>query len=660
MMILFLTLSCPADKVDRNFSTATQYRLDERYEKALPLYEKVAASSKEPIAEHALYHVGEILAKLGRWDDSAAAFERYLKGYPNGIRRKDALLGLGESYLNAGRFDKVVQVYSKLLNQRIKPDLALLRIGRGYEGLGDFRKAIIYYRRVMERYPSTLYARSAVSRLNKLASMGKFRPTRKEVLSQGIALYRSGEYRGARRKFARIKLRKGDSISTQAIYYTGLSYMGERRYKSAISTFNKLLRSYPYTGYVTSTEFRIAQCYRRRGRKKEAERRFLDFAKRFPWSKWADDALYEAGRIQMEEGRYPRAATTFWRVATKYGTGRFTDDALWFAGWCRYKQEKHIQALEPFREILRSHPRSRYADAARYWMARIYERIGNRASALYHYRKLASSNNWYYGVKARERLRSLGVKLKGDSRVGRTIGGKDLTPFPRAHKLISLGAFDDGAQELIAILRKSRRQRVRIYYNLSLCYRRLNSHPQAIKYGIYLRNLLGDHPEVLKLAYPLPYREAIEKAAAEFKLDPSFVAAMVYEESKFNPEVVSPAGAIGLMQIIPSTGKEIAKKLGVKQFSPSRLFEPELNIRFGCYYMRQLMEMFDGNLVLVAGAYNSGPGRINGWVKRFKTEDIDEFVEDMPYPETRRHVKKVIATYEIYRSIYRTAGKRRE
>ena len=652
LVILTLVSICVADEADRSFKKATEYRLSGKLERAIQLYRKTVETSKEPLSEHALYHIGEISAALERWDESIAAFRLYLRRYPRGVRRKEALLGLGEGYLNAGRFDKVIEVYSALLKEGLNPAMALLRIGRGYEGVGKYREAISYYRKVIERYPSAFYAESAISRLDGLARKGKFHFTRKDLLLQGIALYRSGKYRDARRRFIRIRLRRGDSISTKALYYTGMSHMDERRYKSAISIFNKLLKSYPYPGYVTSARFRIAQCYRRRGYRREAERRFLDFARRYPWSRWADDALYEAGSIQMEEGRYSAAAYTFRRLATKYGTGRLADDALWLAGWCEYKRHRYSKALEPFREVLRSHSKSRFASAARYWMARIYERIGNRASALYHYRRLAADDNWYYGVKARKRLRSMGMKVRVDPKRKAKLRDWDLKPFPRADKLISLGAYDDGARELTAILPGNRNLRARIYYNLSVCYGRMKSYPQSIKYGIYLRGVLGDSPDALKLAYPMPYRRAIERWAAEFGLDSGFVAAMAYEESRFDPKAVSPAGAIGLMQIMPSTGKSMARRLGIRRFSSSNLFNPELNIRLGCYYISQLMKTFKGQLELVAAAYNGGPGRVNGWIKRFGDEEIDEFVEDIPYPETRRHVKKTIATYEIYRTIY--------
>ena len=652
LAILTLVSICVADEVDRNFKKATEHRLSGRLERALPLYRRVIETSREPLSEHALYHVGEISASLGRWDESIAAFRLYLRRYPRGVRRKETLLGLGESYLNAGRFDKVIEVYSALLKERLNPAMALLRIGRGYEGVGKYREAISYYRKVIERYPSAFYAESAISRLDGLARKGKFHFTRKDLLLQGISLYRSGKYRDARRRFIRIKLKRGDPISTKVLYYTGMSHMDEGKYKSAISIFNRLLKSYPYPGYVTSARFRIAQCYRRRGYRREAERRFLDFARRYPWSRWADDALYEAGSIRMEEGRYSAAAYTFRRLASKYGTGRFADDALWLAGWCEYKRHRYSKALEPFRELLRSHPKSRFAAAARYWMARIYEKIGNRASALYHYKKLAADDDWYYGVKAKGRLRSMGVRVKADPKGGASLKGWDLRPFPRAAKLIFLGAYDDGAQELTSMLPGSRSRRARIYYNLSICYSRMKSYPQSIKYGIYLRGILGDSPDVLKLAYPMPYRRAIERWAAEFGLDPGFVAAMAYEESRFDPKAISSAGAIGLMQLIPSTGKEVARKLGIKRFSSSSLFDPELNIRLGCYYMARLMRAFKGRLELVAAAYNGGPGRVSGWIKRFGGEEMDEFVEDIPYPETRRHVKKTIATYEIYRTIY--------
>ena len=127
---------------------------------------------------------------------------------------------------------------------------------------------------------------------------------------------------------------------------------------------------------------------------------------------------------------------------------------------------------------------------------------------------------------------------------------------------------------------------------------------------------------------------------------------MILEESRYNAEAVSWAGAIGLMQIMPATGRELAQKLKIRRFRTSMLKQPDINIRMGTKYIGELNSWFDGNMMHVIGAYNGGPGRMGRWVSTKNIKDIDEFVEKITIRETRLHIKKVIDSYDNYVEIY--------
>ena len=657
-LLLCLLLSIPsASRIEKIFSEATQLRLEGRWAEASKLYAEVSESKLEPLAEHSLYHLGECLAASGRYREAASCFGDYLKRYPDGLYLGDALLKLADSYLKASLHGEALRMGFELLRRGISPQKAFLTIGRAYEGLGDYGKAVLYYQRAIDRDPSTPLALSALEGIEALRRRFEFKLSREQIVSHGVVLYRAGRFKEARSKLSKLRLRRGDRLSSKALYYIGLSFMGERKYKSAISIFSKLARSYPYPGYTTSAEYQIARCYRLRGRRREAERRFLSFARRYPWSKLADDALYEAGRVQEGEGRYLEAARTFERVASRYSKRSLADDALWRAGRCYFRARRYREAIGAWRRLLRSYPGSPLANGARFWTAKSYERLGAGGKALTYYREAARNGRRYYSIRAREELARKGVKLKEiDPPSGAGLKELSELPLPRAGKLLQLGAADDASRELIRALRRYPRLKPHIYYNLSLCKRRIGDHPASIRYGLYLLRVKGGYEEVMKLVYPFPFRRLIERAARRFGLDPHFVAAMIYEESRFDPGAVSPAGAVGLMQIMPSTGREIARRLGMKGFRRSMLFDPQVNITLGCYYLGQLLKQFNGNFYLAAGAYNSGPARMRGWVKRIGLRDIDEFVEDIPFPETRAHIKKTMATFWIYRRLYGSSG----
>jgi soluble lytic murein transglycosylase-like protein len=154
----------------------------------------------------------------------------------------------------------------------------------------------------------------------------------------------------------------------------------------------------------------------------------------------------------------------------------------------------------------------------------------------------------------------------------------------------------------------------------------------------------------LKMYYVLPYEEEILRRSIERDLDPALVAALIHQESTFNPEAVSVAGAMGLMQLMPGTGREVGQKL-YATFNEARLFNPEVNINLGTYYIRQLLRMMDGDVELAVAGYNGGPYRIRRW-RASSTLPKDEFIEAMPLSETRGYVKRVTLLRSSYRTLY--------
>jgi len=140
--------------------------------------------------------------------------------------------------------------------------------------------------------------------------------------------------------------------------------------------------------------------------------------------------------------------------------------------------------------------------------------------------------------------------------------------------------------------------------------------------------------------------------ASEFNLDPFLILAVIREESHFNRSSESRVGARGLMQIILSTGEWIAQKVNYPDYKPDLLFNPELNIHFGCWYLNYLKEKFNNNYFLISSGYNAGPGVTDRWIQQFNVDDIDSFVENIPYQETNDYIKKVMRAYRIYQIIY--------
>jgi len=158
--------------------------------------------------------------------------------------------------------------------------------------------------------------------------------------------------------------------------------------------------------------------------------------------------------------------------------------------------------------------------------------------------------------------------------------------------------------------------------------------------------------EFWKLLFPPFYWEDIQDGARLAQLDPLLVMGVIRQESAFNARAISRSDARGLMQLLPSTGQEIFQRLGLGAFREDVLFDPRMNVRLGTQYLARLVRAHQGNLILTLTAYNAGPTRVKRWLQEMRFADWDEFIENLPFEETRGYVKNVLRNYGVYRKLY--------
>lgn len=156
-----------------------------------------------------------------------------------------------------------------------------------------------------------------------------------------------------------------------------------------------------------------------------------------------------------------------------------------------------------------------------------------------------------------------------------------------------------------------------------------------------------------KVLYPMKHQALIAKYAQEYDLDPYFVSAVIWKESRFREDAVSSAGAVGLMQVMPETGGWISEKIGLEGYDATRLKEPEYNIRLGCWYLSYLEDKFGGDVTKILAGYNAGPNRVNSWLENPEYSSNGTTLEKIPFMETHQYVEKVQQSYQIYRILYK-------
>lgn len=160
--------------------------------------------------------------------------------------------------------------------------------------------------------------------------------------------------------------------------------------------------------------------------------------------------------------------------------------------------------------------------------------------------------------------------------------------------------------------------------------------------------------------YPLAFQEFILKFSKNFNVPKEVIWSVMRTESHYKVRATSPVGALGLMQVMPYTGQKISQVLGNKNFSPEDLLEPDKNIQIATRYLKRLSDMFENKLPLVAAAYNAGPHRVGSWLQSFGTLEMDEFIDHIPYKQTRNYAKEIVRNYYVYKNIYNPEALKKE
>ncbi len=390
-----------------------------------------------------------------------------------------------------------------------------------------------------------------------------------------------------------------------------------------------------------------------------ARENLLDVARSAPAPTLAAEALRLLAADSLAAARLDEALAALRQLAVVAPTDGFGARPLWERGWSRFESGDPRGAVAAWSEVAALYPKSSYARSARYWTARAHERLGATAPARALYLELAGADTTdFYARQARGRLAGEAPAAAATATASREPWPED-PAFERARRLSELGLdalasteleLTTGAasparsalEALVAARRGDRRTSLRL---LKKAFPGLGTAHQA------------NVPEAaLALYYPLDFQSAIAAGAARANLPVALVFGMVHQESGFDPAARSRSGARGLMQLMPGTGREVAKRLGLP-YSTARLVDPEYSIRLGTTYFRQTLAQFDGKVELALAGYNGGPGRISRlWRASGPSPELDLFLEGLYLEESRNYVKRILVLAESYRSLYPELG----
>jgi soluble lytic murein transglycosylase len=586
------------------------------------------------IADYVLYYRGVGEKGLGKASDAAGLFNRILTEYPESGLRKRALTGLAETYSNTGDYQKAETIYRSLyvIEEDPKEKAAFLnRIAESLEKQGRYLEAIKAYKELWVEFPESPYADAAINRALRIGNAQGIPlvTTESDYLQRAERLFKLYRWESAIKDFERVS--KTDDV----------------KLKIAISKFRLglLNEALDLLIQISSPEslYWRARVSAKLGRDDEASETYYRIYLLYPQSPLAPEALYNAARLYQINSDFERALNLYDLLIRRYPGSEFTEDGAWNLGWIYYRRGMYREALATF-SASASSGSSYNSSRAAYWKAKTLEKQGNRGEAFAVYESLSRSTfPSYYSYLARKKT-GFTPNLRPVSQPSTKVVASN-PRRERAELLIELGIFEDAYLEIERLREESKSDEELL--SVSELYAKANDFYDSIR----IAEGLG-LSQANTLSYPRGFSEIVKGYSVKYNVDEFLVYSIIREESRFQKYAVSPSGAIGLMQLIPDTGRSTAKEAGISGYNTDMLYVPRINIELGIAYFKKVLEEFGGNVHLAIASYNAGPYNVASWLLKLSGLDPDEFVEEIPFQETRNYVRRVLRSYGVYKALY--------
>ncbi|MEW6379426.1 MAG: tetratricopeptide repeat protein [bacterium] len=637
-------------------------------------YLEAARSENPELMDYVLYYLARSLEELGDREQAIATFEKLLAQYPQSRFTPKATLKVADIYFFLRQYDKARVYYQKSLD--LVPDKKEYILFQTALSLIDEKKwteTRDILKKILVQFPGGEYARLSImcnQELEKEYHLPPLTFSEEDRMEMIQAQIRGRCYEEALRRIA--EFRKQPSLSpgcrAHLLFQEASCHTKLGNKDQALETLRRMVRLYPGSDDAAEALLLIGNTLWNQDRDAEAIDAYEKVVKDFPRRAGAaDKAWYMIGRIHEQNRNYPKAIASFESLVRNFPKSSYYPESLWRIGWGYYQQGKYQEARQRFKDGLTKVEEHQDKHQLLYWQARAAEKSQDSPAALSLYQTIANDGYYsYYTWWAQQRVEKWNAPALLDSFPGQVeITGVSYSEdvrfhLVRARKLLEYGLKEEASGE-IGILVEAQESDPGYWYNLSKLARRAGMNREAVLAGSRCQQSLArqgrseSYADVLELLYPLIYWDSIERHAGRYGLDPLIVCALMRQESMFDPLSLSSARAYGLMQIIPSTARMIASRInafGGQNFEVEQLYEPDVNIAFGCWYLADLLQRFDGNLVYTLISYNAGEETLKRWRNQYNTVNLDEFVEMLSYKETRNYVKKVLKNYGCYMRLY--------
>jgi soluble lytic murein transglycosylase len=632
------------------------------------------ALRRGPLAAHAAYYQALCQLRLAQPTEARAALAALRAARLEGTLTEAVPLAEAEAALTLGDAAGAVHLLDALAQQPVTaPEVVQERLAGALRAAGNEPRAQAILLELYREHPMSANAdavASEVSGLRERATPDRAAEFVDADFRRAEQLYAARQYDKAFWLFAQVRPSLGgERADLVELRLAGCElHMGRPR-----QAWSRLEPLWNRTGLDAEVRYLGALALRDLGRTDDFVAQAQQLADAFPDTSWAEDALNVLATHYIRVNADASATEVFQSIVERYPTGRHTQRAAWKLGWSLFRAGQYAEAAAVFETAAYNFPRSDYRPAWLYWAGRAHDRLGRAAAASARFSLVTVDYlHTYYGRLAAPMLEARGIApgrlsaaAEGDA--ASSVSGALSSPsasasVPRAARavigaLVGAGLLDLARQEVTAYRLQAGRSAALDATEAWIIARQgdLRGGINAMRRA-YPQHLTADGdalPDaVRRVIYPLEYWDLLRRHSRAHGLDPHLVAALVAQESTFDAGVRSAANAYGLMQIIPSTGRRLARSEGIRRFRTAMLTRPEVNVRLGTRYLANLQKRFDGAAHLALAGYNAGEARVDQWRAAKPGLEQDEFIDDIPFPETQNYVKRILGTAEEYRQLY--------
>lgn len=640
---------------------------------AIPLLQR-ALTDFPALDDYLHFWLFQAYVNADLWPEATKVVQEFTNGHHKSPVRVEVLYEGGAIFSKAGDCPVARSVLSQALEidpQHSKAANALFQIGICAGQLGKQDELVKLSRELWWQFPMTPQSLQAEQWLAQEGGQ-PFVPTLGERYQRGISFYNKGLLRKAIKEFQKVENVSPSSPQFfQSQFMLAKAYVQLKEYDQAEKVLQVLARS--SSSRQNDAWVWLGRTYLRQG-KGEA---LANLVKTLPVERLTGDQqaqLYTfLGIWHDDHDRWPEAVAAYGKAGQVAITLSTKVEAWWKVGWIQYQREQFAEAINIFHNIIQetTSPNSissmHAVSQAWYWLARSEEHLGNMPLALQYFQEIIKAYPLtYYGQLAQARMGSTGGESHSWTVLASSDSQRNGVPPQLQHdvhyqRLMALQA--------VQLTREARREFEQVYASHGTD---TEMFPQIVNlagtlgaYDIGIRLAIRHFGQTLRTgqlpptspawsgAFPMGYQTIIQSVAPHH-VDPFLVSGLIREESLYSARVVSPVGAIGLMQLMPATAKNVAQQLHLSDstYDSDRLYQPEHNIQVGTHYLGQLLNEFQGNIIYAVAAYNAGPRAVKRWIAKNGHRPADEFVEFIGYRETRGYVKRVVGSYRIYRTLF--------